>query len=160
VFVWMCGTQTSAVCLSEYVGLRQVLCVCLDVWDSDKRCLFVWMCGTPTSDVCLSGCVGLRQVLCVCLDVWNSDKCCLFVWMCGTQARAVCLLCLFTVSVASTVCVGLGKVLCFSGCVGLRQVLCVCLDVWDSDKCCVFVWRQTHSTYLSPTHADKHTALV
>ena len=31
VFVWMCGTQTSAVCLSGYVGRGQVLCVCLDV---------------------------------------------------------------------------------------------------------------------------------
>jgi hypothetical protein len=78
-------------------------------------------------------------VMSACLDVWDSDKCCVFVWMCGTQANAVCLLCLFTVSVGSTVCVGLGQVLCFSGCVGFRQVLCVCLDVWDSDKCCVFV---------------------
>jgi hypothetical protein len=87
--------------------------------------------------VCLSGCVGLRQVLCVCLDVWDSDKCCVFVWMCGTQANAVCLLFLFTVSVAFSVCVGLGQLLCFSGCVGFRQLMCVCLDVWDSDKCCV-----------------------
>jgi hypothetical protein len=127
-----------------------VLCVCLDVWDSDKCCVFFWMCGTQTSAVCFSGCVGLKQVLCVCfvyllylyhpLDVWDWDMCCLFVWMCRTQASAVCLLCLFTVSVASTVCVGLGKVLCVSGCVGFRQVLCVCLDVWDLDKCCVFVW--------------------
>jgi hypothetical protein len=67
-----------------------VLCVCLDVWDSDKCCVFVWMCGTRTSAVCLSGCVGFRQVLCVCLDVWDSDKCCVFVWMCGTQTSAVC----------------------------------------------------------------------
>jgi hypothetical protein len=69
VFVWMCGTQTSAMCLFGCVGLRQVLCVCLDVWDSDKCGVFVWMCGTQTSAVCLSGCVGLRQVLCVCLEV-------------------------------------------------------------------------------------------
>ena len=69
MFFWMCGTQTSAVCLSGYLGLRQVLCVCLDVWDSDKCCVFVWMCGTQTSVVCLSGCVGLGQVLCVFLDV-------------------------------------------------------------------------------------------
>ena len=29
--------------------------------------------------------------------------------------------------------------MCFSGCVGLRQVMSVFLDVWGSDKCCVFV---------------------
>ena len=74
-----------------------MLCVCLDVWDSDKCYVFVWMCGTQISAVCLSGCVGLKQVLCVCLDVWDSDKGCVFVWMCGTQTSAVC----------------------FSGCVGL-----------------------------------------
>ena len=74
----MCGTQTSAVCLSGCVGLRKVLCVCLDVWDSDKCCVFFWMCGTQTSAVCFSGCVGLRHVPCVCLDVWDSDKCCVF----------------------------------------------------------------------------------
>jgi hypothetical protein len=56
-----------------------VLCVFLDVWDSDKCRVFVWMCGTEISAVCLSGCVGRRQVLCVCLDVWDSDKCCVFV---------------------------------------------------------------------------------
>ena len=105
----MCGAQTSAVCLFclftvsvpsiGCVGLGHVLCVCLDVWDSEKCCVFVWMCGTRTSAVCLSGCVGLRQVLCVCLDVWDSDKCCVFFWMCGTQTSAVCLICLFTVSV-------------------------------------------------------------
>ena len=70
---------------------RQVLCVCLDVWDSDKCCVFVWKCETQTSAVCFSGCVGLRQVMCVCLDVWYLDKCCVFVWMCGTQTSAVCL---------------------------------------------------------------------
>ena len=69
VFVWMRGTQTSAVCLfcfftvsvpsPGYVGLRHVLCVCLNVWDSDKFCVFVWICGTRTSAVCFSGCVGL-----------------------------------------------------------------------------------------------------
>jgi hypothetical protein len=79
--------------------------------------------------VCLSGCVGLRQVLCVCLDVWDSNKRCVFVWMCGTQTSAVCF----------SGCVELGQVLCvLFGCVGLRQVISVCLDVWDSDKCCVF----------------------
>ena len=113
------------------------------------------MCGTQTSAVCLSGCVGLRQVLCVCLDVWDSHKCCVFVWMRGTQTSAVCLFCLFTVSVPSPGCVGLGHVLfcvfvwmcgtqtsavCLSGFVGLGQVLCVFLDVWDSERCCVFVW--------------------
>ena len=30
--------------------------------------------------------------------------------------------------------------MCFSECVGIRQVMSACLDVWDSDKCCVFVW--------------------
>jgi hypothetical protein len=59
VFVWMCGTQKSAVCLSGCVGLGQVLCVVLDVWNPDKCRVFVWMCGTRTSAVCLSGCVGL-----------------------------------------------------------------------------------------------------
>ena len=63
-----------------------MMCVFLDVWDSDK-------CG------CLSGCVGLAHVLCVCLDAWDPDKCCLFVF-------------LFTVSVPSPGCVGLGHVLC------------------------------------------------
>ena len=82
-------------------------CVFLDVSDSDKCCVFVWMCGTRTSAVCFSECVGIRQVMSACLDVWDSDKCCVFVWMCGTQASAVCFLCLFTVSVASIVCVGL-----------------------------------------------------
>jgi hypothetical protein len=67
----MCGTRTRAVCLSGCVGLRQVLCVCLVVWDSDKCCVFVCMCGTQTSAVCLSGCVGLRQVMYVFLDVWD-----------------------------------------------------------------------------------------
>ena len=66
-----------------------MLCVFLDVWDSDRCCVFFWMCGTQTSAVCLSGCVGLRQVLCVFLDVWDLDKCCVFVWMCGTQTSAV-----------------------------------------------------------------------
>ena len=74
VFFWMCGIQTSAVCLSGCVGLGQVLCVCLDVWDSDKCCVFVCMCGTQISAMFLSGCVGLKQVLCVCLNVWDSDK--------------------------------------------------------------------------------------
>jgi hypothetical protein len=97
----MCGTQTSAVCLfclftvsvpsPGCVGLGHVLCVCLDVWDSDKCCVFVWMCGTRTSAVCWSRCVEPRQVMCVCLDVWYSDKCCVFVWMCGTHTSAVCL---------------------------------------------------------------------
>jgi hypothetical protein len=75
----MCVTKTSAVCVSGCVGLRQVLCVFLDVWNSDKCRVFVWMCGTQTSIVCLSVCVGLRKVLCVCLDVWDSDKCYVFV---------------------------------------------------------------------------------
>ena len=79
-------------CLSGCVGLTEALCVCVDVWDSDKCCVFVWMCGTQTSDECLSGCVGLRKVLCVflgcvglrqvmsvCLDVRDSGKCCVFV---------------------------------------------------------------------------------
>ena len=61
-------------CFSGCVGLTQVLCICLDVWDSDKCCVFVRKYGTQTSAVCLSGCVGLRQALCVCLDVWDSDK--------------------------------------------------------------------------------------
>ena len=62
-----------------------MLCVCLDMWDSDKCFVFFGMCGTQTSAVCLlclftlsvpsPGCVGLRQVLCVCL-------------MCGTQTSA------------------------------------------------------------------------
>jgi hypothetical protein len=51
--------MTSAVCLSGCVGLGQVLCVVLDVWNPDKCRVFVWMCGTRTSAVCLSGCVGL-----------------------------------------------------------------------------------------------------
>jgi hypothetical protein len=110
------------------VGPRQVLCVFLDVWDSDKCCVFFWICGTQTSAVCFSGCVGFRQVLCVCLDVWDLDKCCVFVWICGTQTSVVCL----------------------SGCVGLRQVL-------RSES---HTSRQTHSACLSPTHPDKHTALV
>ena len=59
MFFWMSGTQTIDECLSGCVGLRQVLCVRLDVWDSDKCCVFVWMCGTQTGAVCLSGCVGL-----------------------------------------------------------------------------------------------------
>jgi hypothetical protein len=106
VFFWMCGTRTSAVCLSGCVGLRKVMCVCLFIY-----CIWTitWMCGTRTRAVCLSGCVELRQVLCVFLDVWDSDKCCVFVWKCGTRISAVC----------------------FSGCVGLRQVLCVFLDVCD-----------------------------
>ena len=140
VFVWMCGTPTSDVCLSGCVGLRQVLCVCLDVWDSDKCCVFFWMCRTQTSDECVSGCVRLRQVLCVCLHVWDSSKCCVFALfiycicsihcMCGTLKSAV----FFWMLGIQT------SAVCLSGCVGLGQVLCVCLDVWDSVKCCVFVW--------------------
>ena len=94
-----------------------MLCVCLEVCDSDKCCVFFWMCGTQTSSVCLlclftvsvpsPGFVGLGQVLCVCLDVWDLDKCCVFFWMCGTHTSGVCL----------------------SVYVGFRQVRCVCLDV-------------------------------
>jgi hypothetical protein len=162
VFLWMCGTQTSAVCFSGCVGLKQVLCVCFVyllictihcICETRKSAVFFWMCGIQTRAVCFSGCVRLEQVLCVCLDVWDSDKCCVFVlliycictipWMCGTRTHSVCL----------------------SGCVGLRQVLCVPIRVPHIQKntqhlSVSHTSRQTHSTCLLPTHPDKHTALV
>jgi hypothetical protein len=187
VFVWMCGTRTSAVCFSGCVGLKQVMRVCfvyllylyhpLDVWDSDKCCVFDlfiycictlnWMCGTRTRAVCLSGCVGLRQVLCVCLDVWDSDKCCVFVWMCGPQIQT--------------------NTQHLSESHTSRQTHSTCPSpthpgdgtdtVNKKNKHTALVWvpriqtntqhlceshtfRQTHSTCLIPTHPDKHTALI
>ena len=36
--------------------------------------------------------------------------------------------------------------MCFSGCVGLTQAVCVCLYMWDSDKCGMFVWMSGTQT--------------
>jgi hypothetical protein len=85
VFVWMCGTQASAVCLlclftvsvpsPGCLGLGQVLFVCLDVWDSSKSCVFVLFIYCICSIHCMCG----------------TRKSAVFFWMCGIQTSAVCL---------------------------------------------------------------------